>query len=56
MTNQYQTVKLPKGLIERVREQIESDDSYLNVSDYVRYAVRKMLNDLAVAGSKLKTR
>lgn len=56
MTNEYQTVKLPKGLIERVREHVKSDDSYLNVSDYVRHAVRKLLNDLSVAGKNLKTR
>ncbi|MBW3003602.1 ribbon-helix-helix domain-containing protein [Candidatus Woesearchaeota archaeon] len=47
MTNQYQTVKLPKGLLDRVKEQIKCDDSYLNASDLVRYAVRKLLNDLA---------
>ena len=46
MSNQYQTVKLPKGLIEKVREVVSSDASFLNVSDYVRYAVRKLLNDL----------
>ncbi|MEA3429869.1 MAG: hypothetical protein U9R08_01210 [Nanoarchaeota archaeon] len=56
MTNEYQTVKLPKGLIKRIRMQIQTDDSYLNVSDYVRHAVRNLLSDLKVASNTLSKR
>jgi len=52
MGNEYCTVKLPKGLLEKVKMVVESDDSYLNASDYVRYAVRRLLNELSISKSK----
>ena len=41
--SKYTTVKIPEGLLEKIKQYIEQDSSFLNASDFIRHAIRKML-------------
>jgi len=42
----YKTIKLPKGLLEKIRQVVEKDTSYLNPSDFIRQAIREMISKI----------